>query len=71
MTDLKYSEKVTKEAKEYPANLYTEVRGTVSVEQIVILSTVAVGFVTAMVAVGPMLLNYHSSIEFVLAMPFP
>ncbi len=45
--------------------------GTATVEETIILVTVAVGFGAAIMAVGPMLLEYHNTIEFVLSLPVP
>jgi hypothetical protein len=46
-------------------------RGTASVEQLVILATVAIAFAAAMLSLGPALLDYHSGIEFILSLPIP
>jgi Flp pilus assembly pilin Flp len=45
--------------------------GTATVEETVILVTVAVGFGLALTTAGPLLLSCHSAIEFVLSLPVP
>ncbi len=45
--------------------------GSVQVEQIVLVGTVAIGFATAVVGLGSLLLSYHQAIEFVLVLPIP
>ena len=46
-------------------------RGTTQVEQLVLVSTVAIGFAVAVILLGKRLLNYHGDIERVLALPIP
>ncbi|MCP4602004.1 MAG: hypothetical protein GY847_16055 [Proteobacteria bacterium] len=45
--------------------------GSVYVEQVVLVSTVALGFAAAIIPLGAMLLNYHDMIEFVFGLPIP
>ncbi|MBN2801487.1 MAG: hypothetical protein JXR91_00180 [Deltaproteobacteria bacterium] len=71
MTNFKNIVIFSKEAIKHSQSFAENSKGTASVEEIIILMAVAVGFSAAMVAVGPMLLNYHSGIEFVLSLPVP
>lgn len=45
--------------------------GTVYVEEVVLLTLVAVGFAAATMVLGPALLDYHAGIELVLSSPIP
>jgi hypothetical protein len=45
--------------------------GATQVEQIVLVLTVALGFAAAAIPLGKILLDYHSAVEFVLALPIP
>ena len=46
-------------------------KGSVSVEEVVLLSLVALGFAAATMVLGPALLDYHAGIELVLSSPIP
>jgi len=46
-------------------------KGTASVEEIVVLSTVAIGVAAATIPLGALLLNYHKAVEYILMMPIP
>jgi hypothetical protein len=45
--------------------------GQAHVEQIVLVLTVAIGFAAGVIWLGSRLLNYHKTIETVLALPIP
>lgn len=45
--------------------------GIAGVEEVVLVSAVALGAAGAIIALGALLLGYHQAIEFVLAMPVP
>ncbi len=45
--------------------------GSVYVEQLVLVMTVALGFAAAALTLGPRLLAYHEAIEIVLSLPIP
>ena len=53
------------------STLFQSNRGSVYVEQIVLISTVAIGFVAAAVPLGIVLAKYHDLIELVLSLPIP
>ncbi|MDJ0763235.1 MAG: hypothetical protein QNJ97_09630 [Myxococcota bacterium] len=46
-------------------------RGTTSVEELVLLATVAIGFAAGVIPLGTMLLEYHGIIECILGLPIP
>ena len=46
-------------------------RGVTSVEQIVLVVTVALGFAAAVVPLGSLLAGYHEAVEYVLWLPIP
>ncbi len=51
--------------------LLTSTRGATYVEQVVLISTVAIGFAAGVILLGHRLLDYHTTIEFILALPIP
>ena len=51
--------------------LLTSTRGATYVEQVVLVSTVAIGFAAGIILLGRRLLDYHTTIEFILALPIP
>ena len=51
--------------------LLTSTKGQTYVEQVVLVSTVAIGFAAGVVLLGSLLLDYHKTIESVLALPIP
>jgi Flp pilus assembly pilin Flp len=59
------------EVDQSEAEILISTKGSVSTEQVVLVATLAVGFVTAAVPLGKMLLDYHELIEFVLGLPIP
>ncbi len=48
-----------------------EQAGAVSLEQVVLVTVVALVIVTALAPVGTVLLDYHKNIELVMALPIP
>lgn len=52
-------------------SLMSSIKGSVTTEQVVLVATVAVGFVTAAIPIGKMLLDYHELVELVLGLPIP
>ena len=46
-------------------------KGVTSVEQIILVVTVAIGFAAAVVPLGSLLAGYHQAVEYVLWMPIP
>ncbi len=46
-------------------------RGVTSVEQIVLVVTVAIVFAAAVVPLGSLLAGYHEAVEYVLWLPIP
>ena len=57
--------------KEITSKILKSTRGSVSTEQVVLVATVAIGFVSAAIPIGNALLNYHEAIEFILGLPVP
>ncbi|MCP4677196.1 MAG: hypothetical protein GY854_17110 [Deltaproteobacteria bacterium] len=51
--------------------VFKATHGSVYVEQVVLVVTVAIGFAAAVIPLGAMLLDYHATIEFVLGLPIP
>ncbi len=51
--------------------VFKATRGSIYVEQVVLVVTVAIGFAAAVIPLGAMLLNYHAAIELVLGLPIP
>ena len=57
--------------KSHNTNLRENKRGATSVEHIVLVVTVAVGFAAATVPLGSLLAAYHEVVEYVLWLPIP
>ena len=57
--------------KQKNANLGQCEKGVTSVEQIVLVVTVAIGFAAAVVPLGSLLAGYHEAVEYVLWLPIP
>ena len=55
----------------YLKRLLTATGGATYVEQVVLVSTVTIGFAAGVVFLGKQLLDYHKTIEFILALPIP
>ena len=60
-----------KPVKQKNANLGQCEKGVTSVEQIVLVVTVAIGFAAAVVPLGSLLAGYHEAVEYVLWLPIP
>ena len=57
--------------KQKNANLRKCEKGVTSVEQIVLVVMVAIGFAAAVVPLGSLLAGYHEAVEYVLWLPIP
>lgn len=57
--------------KQQNANLGSCEKGVTSVEQIVLVVTVAIGFAAAVIPLGSLLAGYHEAVEYVLWLPIP
>ena len=51
--------------------IYACRRGTATVEEVVLLATVVIGFAAAAAPLGALLLEYHQLIEWTLSLPVP